>query len=126
MEMVDAILATAAHLAPDVRLEEADGIAHFLVRLYEATSEDEHPAVDEVFNFMDDHLLAGRFSVCDLALATIDPDKLLPSVVVSLLMVTRRAKEKLPSRQAFLSRAVAAVAGRDGLEEAEALLGKYR
>jgi hypothetical protein len=111
---------------PDRRQEEADQVARFLTRLYRVAGEDEHRAVDEVFNFMDDHLLAGRFPVCDLALAQADPEALRPSAVVAFLMVTRRAKEKLPSRPQFLSRGIEALARKDGPVEAEALLGKYR
>jgi hypothetical protein len=93
-----------------IHQEEVNQVDCFLGRLYQATGKDEHQAVDEVFNFMDDQLIAGRFSTCDLVLARVDPERLLPSGVVSLLMVTQRAKGLLPTRPLFLSRGIAALA----------------
>jgi hypothetical protein len=110
----------------DVLPEETNPVNGFLAQLYEATLMDEHLAVDKIFDFMDEQLLAGHFSVCDQTLAVVDPARLLPSAVVSLLMVTLRAKNELPSRTRFLSRGFKAIAGKEGLAEAEVLLGKHR
>ena len=108
------------------RQEEANRVVAFLKRLYEATRRDEHKAVDEVFEFMDDHLLAGQLTVCEQVFEQADPYELASSGVVSLLMVTQRAKGKIPSRAAFIARAEEAIARKEGLAEAKALLGKYR
>ncbi len=108
------------------RQEEANRVTNFLTRLYKKSGKDEHLAVDEVFGFMDDSLLAGDFSVCERVFEQVDPNELAPSGVVSLLMVTQRAKEKIRSRSAFITRAEDAIARREGMEEAKALLEKYR
>ena len=113
---------------PDIsqRQEEANRVTNFLTRLYIASNKDEHLAVDEVFNFMDDSLLAGEFSVCERVFEHADPDYLASSGVVSLLMVTQRAKGKIRSRSAFIARAEDAIARKEGVVEAKALLEKYR
>lgn len=107
--------------------EEEAQVSRFLARLYSVAKLDEHRAVDEVFNFMDDHLLADRFSLCELALRRVEPALVPSSALVSFLMVSLRAKPRLSSsRPAFLAKAIEAVTAREGREQAEALLGKYR
>jgi hypothetical protein len=102
-------------------------IVEILNLIYRRSEEnDEHRAVDDVFDFMDDNLLAGNFRACDETLRLAQPSKLLPSVVVSFLMVTRRAKPYLPSRKDFIDAAVNDLALKRGKEQAEKLLGKYR
>jgi hypothetical protein len=105
---------------------ETNLVNAFINRLHEATVMDEHAAVDEVFNFLDDLLLAGKFEVCDRALAWTDPSSLHPSSVVAFLMVTLRAKGRLPARADFLTRGISAISRKEGRKEAEALLGNYR
>lgn len=101
-------------------------IATFLDTVYRLSHSDEHKAVDAVFDFMDDRLLEDDFSACDCALDAIEPCKLGQSLVVSFLMVTRRAKESLPARATFLARAMECLGKDRGPEQAERLLGKYR
>lgn len=102
-------------------------ILRFLTRIYELSAlNDEEKAVDEVFNFMDDHLRAKQFATCAEALRRVEPARVLPSLIVSFLMVTNRAKGKLPSRADFHLRSMAAVAKLRCQAEAESLLGKYR
>src|SRR5204863_8856403 len=98
-----------------------------LSRLYKlSAANDEDKAVDEVFNFVDDHLKDGQFATCAEAMRRVQPERILPSLIVSFLMVTNRAKGKLPSRADFHSRSMAAVAKLRSQAEAERLLGKYR
>ena len=111
---------------PSTRQEEADRVTNFTNRLSIASAKDERLAVDEVFDFMDDQLLAGDFSVCERVFEQLDPAALAPSAVVSLLLVTQRAKEKIRSRSAFITRAEDVIALEEGMEEARALLEKYR
>jgi hypothetical protein len=102
-------------------------IREFLSRLYfMSEAMEEHKASDEIFNFMDDSLLDQDFDACNESLDQVRVDKLLPSSMVSFLMVTRRAKDKLPARAIFLEKAVDALAQERGKEKAEKLLGKYR
>ena len=102
-------------------------IVEVLNRIYRMSEEnDEHNAIDVVFDFMDDNLLAGNFEVCEDTLKQVNINKILPSLIISFLMATRRAKQKLPSRSAFIDAAFNVVAKERGESEAEALLGKYR
>ncbi len=111
----------------DVLQEETNLVNGFLAQLYEATGKDEHSGGGQDIRLhATNNSLAGHFSVCDQTLEKVDPARLLPSGVVSLLMVTLRAKNELPSRTGFLSRGITAIAGTEGLAETEALLGKYR
>jgi hypothetical protein len=102
-------------------------IREFLSRLYLMSEAlEEHKGSDEIFNFMDDSLLDQDFEACNESLDQVRVEKLLPSLMVSFLMVTRTAKDKLPARAIFLERAVETLAQERGKETAEKLLGKYR
>lgn len=96
----DAFLKAAAGLSaqlgiqPPVTLHTA-----WFGRLYElvglACLEELH---DEIVNTFDDLLCAGLFATVDHALATVDVDRLNIDAMVSLLMFTLAAADKLPSR----------------------------
>ena len=102
-------------------------IHEFLNKLYLLSEAmEEHAASDEIFNFMDDSLLDEDFDTCNESLNQAEVEKVLPSSIVSFLMVTLRAKDKLPARAKFLQRALEALAQERGKENAEKLLGKYR
>jgi hypothetical protein len=97
-------------------------ISQFLDKVYRLSREDEHKAVDAVYNFMDDLLLAGRFSACDETLKRAAPENFTLAVAISFLIVTRRANSKLPERDAFFTRAEAVfVEGREAAEIKSAL-----
>ena len=102
-------------------------IAEVLNRIYRMSEEnDEHNAIDVVCDFMDDNLLAGNLEVCEDTLKQANVNKLLPSLIISFLMATRRAKQYLPSRKEFIDAALAKIAKERGETVAESLLGKYR
>ena len=107
------------------RQEEEKEVDRFLADLYSTTAEDEHRAVDVIYNFIDDNLLAKRFQVCDLVFSRAKPEKLLPSGILSLLMVTQRAKDKMAARPMFISQGKNALSHLEGPIVAKALLGKY-
>ena len=66
-------------------------IAEVLNRIYRMSEEnDEHNAIDVVFDFMDDNLLAGNLEVCEDTLKQANVNKLLPSLIIPFLMATRR------------------------------------
>ena len=101
-------------------------LATFLSSIYRLATISEFKAVDAIYDFIDDRLLAGEFSTCDLVLREIDPARLLPSCIISVLIVTRRAKEKLSeSRSAFVAKSLAVLARLEGPEEASRLLSIY-
>jgi len=102
------------------RLSSLD-IATFFHRLSVLSRDSEHKAVDAVYNFIDDLLQKNDFESCDDVLAMAQPSNLLLSVVISFLIVTRRAKPKLNARAQFLDRSQQFYAN-DGLG---ATLGKY-
>jgi hypothetical protein len=116
-------------MSPEVMHEESRmlHILEFLNKLYLLSEAlEEHKASDEVFNFMDDSLLDEDFDACNESLSQVQVEKILPSSMVSFLIVTRRAKDKLPARAEFLEKAVEALTQERGKEKAEKLLGKYR
>jgi hypothetical protein len=103
-------------------------VALFLDKVYRLCGSDEHAAVDAVYDFMDDCLLDGDFTACDAALLSAEPQKMLDSVILSFLIVTQRAKERLVrSRPTFYSRSLAAISARtQEAGYATELLGKNR
>jgi hypothetical protein len=102
-------------------------VALFLEKVYHLSDQDEHGAVDAVYNFMDDCLLDSDFTACHAALLSAVPERLRDSVILSFLIVTQRAKGKLAkSRAGFYDRAFATVSARDGAKYAEKLLENNR
>lgn len=101
-------------------------VAKFLNVVYSLSFRNqETKAVDEIFNFMDDRLQDAKIRVCDEVLAHARPEQLMSSLIVSLLMVTVRAKPHLPSRAVFHRKAIEALKKRIGLSDAKLLLDKY-
>jgi hypothetical protein len=100
-------------------------IARFLSRVYSLSMRDEHRAVDEVYRFLDERLSEERFPECNDALDAIEPVKLLPSLIISFLIVTRRAKPHLPARARFLLKSPAGLAKEHTDAEVKRLLQKY-
>jgi hypothetical protein len=97
-------------------------VALFLEAVYRLGGRDEHGAVDAVYNFMDDCLQEQEFDICDAALKSAAPEKIPLSVTISFLIVTRRAKPRLPGREVFYARALNAwTAGKDAAENTRAL-----
>ena len=106
--------------------DDASAVARFLSEVYQLCQRDELKANDEIQDFMDDRLLAGSFSTCAEVFREIVPDRLLPSCILSLLVVTRRAREKLGrARTDFVTRAKEALVHKRGLAEAERLITTY-
>jgi hypothetical protein len=60
------------------------------------------PAIDLLFDRVDNLLLAGKFSECDALLKVIDVKRLDSNLIVAALSITDAAKDKLPSRSQFL------------------------
>lgn len=85
-------------------------VPRFLERVYSAA--DEHRAADEIYQFMDDLLLAGWFDICNAVLRAADPKRLAASSIISFLVVTKRATAKLPARALFVVRSSSVLAGR--------------
>jgi hypothetical protein len=82
-------------------------------------------AIAEALDYFDDRLLAGEFRECDRALRQLDVARLAPSVMVSILGITIRAK-KLKGRSIFFERSSQAIANQKGKRYASELLTKYR
>ncbi|MBL8792310.1 MAG: hypothetical protein JNM56_00240 [Planctomycetia bacterium] len=82
-------------------------------------------AIARALDFFDDRLLAGDFRDCDRALRQLEVAKLSPSVLVSILGITIRAK-KLECRDSFYQRALEEIARQKGKKYATELLTKYR
>jgi hypothetical protein len=101
-------------------------LALFLAKVYRLSREDEHKAVDAVYDFMDDLLLDGNFLASDEALSWADPQKLTLAVAISFLIVTRRAEGNLPGRAKFLACAEAAFAKGNEAAEIKRALRNYR
>lgn len=101
-------------------------VAIFLEKVYSLSSVNEHKAVDEVYDFIDECLLDGDFSLCEAALNSAAPGKMSLSAAISLLIVTRRAKPRLPAREAFFTRALNALSNRPSAMADALALRKYR
>lgn len=102
-------------------------VVRFLEKLYSLAKVDEQTAIDAVYDFMDDRLLAGEFGTCEDTLEAVHPKKLPHSLIVSFLIVTQRAKERLDGgRISFYQKAMAFVTDKYGPDYAEKLLGNYR
>lgn len=87
-------------------------------------SDDRAAMIDAVLVELNDALIAGDFARCDARLASYGP---LPgSVAVSVLGITVKAADRLPSREAFWRRTFDAIAAEKGRRYARELLGKYR
>lgn len=82
-------------------------------------------AVAEAIDYFDDGLLAGEFRECDRALRQLEITRLAPSVMVSILGITIRAR-KLKGRAIFFQRSNEAIAKQKGKRYASELLTKYR
>jgi hypothetical protein len=94
-----------------------------------SAADDREAAIDLVIDFFDDRLIADLTADCDAALDLIGSDgvdRVPPSVLVSILGVTLRAKTFLKSRAAFFDRVFASVGRRKGHRYAKSLLEKYR
>jgi hypothetical protein len=102
-------------------------VTKFVQTLYELSqSTNEHGGVDSIFQFLDERLIAADFEACDRALARIDVERILPSFVVAILMVTLRAEPRLSFRRVFHRLALERFTRERGAERAKRLLAKYR
>lgn len=81
-------------------------------KFYDTEATDD--GIDEIFDYIDDNLLAGNFHLVDDLLASIDCERLCSTYIVSFASITSgRAKSKLKNREAFIRKAKSCV--RDGL-----------
>jgi hypothetical protein len=102
-------------------------VALFLEKVYRLSDLDEDGAIDAVYEFMDDCLLEGEFSICDAALEAANPDKMPHSVLVSFFIVTQRAKGKMEKgRKAFYKKAVDILSATHDQKYVQKLLRNYR
>jgi hypothetical protein len=100
----------------------------FMERLYALCKLGERgEAIARALDFFDDLLIDGRFFECGRALGLLNPKKLAPSVIVSVLGITIRAKQVLgTARASFYQLGLQEVTRLKGKKYANELLGKYR
>lgn len=97
--------------------------------LSKSAKDDREAAIDLVIDYFDDRLIADQAGDCDDALDAIGADvvdRVPPSVLVSILGITLRAKPLLKRRAAFFDRALASIGRKKGRRYATNLLDKYR
>lgn len=73
--------------------------------------------IDAVYNEIDDLLLSGDFKTCNNILSKLNPSELSKALIISYLIVTYRAREKLPERLEFSNRAYRFLKESGGEEE---------
>ncbi len=101
-------------------------IQGFLSQVYGLAQEDaNHLAIDAILGFFDDALLEGDLAKCQEALCAIDPGKLSASMMKTVLVITSKAKARLPERGAFFERAMDTLTAARGRSDAERLLNKH-
>lgn len=98
----------------------------FLDELYRLAESDEHKAVDAVYDFVDECLLNGNFSLCDAALDAAMPERMSPAAVIAFLLITRRAKSRLRAREGFFARALDSLNKDPAAAEDALVLRKYQ
>lgn len=100
-------------------------VAIFLETVYSLSRVNEHKAVDEIYNFIDNCLSEGEFDICDAALRSMAPERIPLSAAISFLIVTRKANCRLPAREVFFNRTLQTPSVSATVETACALQ-KYR
>jgi hypothetical protein len=77
-------------------------VPKWLVEVYEAVAEHRvRPAIDILFEHMDDLFLEGRFQEADKILSLVDVEKLDENLMVGFLTITSAAKDHLNNRDAL-------------------------
>ncbi len=74
-------------------------------------------ALDEIYNHVDEMLLAGMFSEVDDRLESIDCDEHSTDLLLAMLTITYAAKSSLPRRTDFYNRAEDSIRRRGELED---------
>lgn len=97
----------------------------FLEELYKIERKEQ--AIDLVFAYMDDLLVVGKFDEVDNVLKQTDFERLSDSAVILTLVVTSDwARERLPSRLAFIDRAEKRLISLVGKEKTDRLLANLK
>jgi hypothetical protein len=97
-------------------------IAVFLTEVYDLGKRDPECCQDLVFDTLDRLLCDSQVDFCDQILASVEVERLPPWLLRSFLVITAAAKEKLPSRSDFFSRAFAAMEQQSGSDRTRRLL----
>lgn len=109
---------------PEFRNERLTRI--FLDKIYILSLQDkDRHAVDIILDFIDDLLNRGLFTRCDSVLESVNTDYLNDPMIISLLGITKAAKDELDSRDSFYQRAWKSVAKTRGVTDTNILLRKY-
>jgi hypothetical protein len=97
-------------------------IAVFLTEVYDLGKRDPERCRNLVFDALDRLLCDSHVDLCDQILASVEVERLPSSLLRSFLVITAAAKEKLPSRSGFFSRAFAAMEQQRGPDRTRRLL----
>lgn len=96
-------------------------------RLHALSSDGRVDAATQIAFEETERLLSSRrFAEIDAMLDALEPEKLLPEVIIAVLMLTRFEKDKIRRRISFLDRAQSSLRDRLGAERAERLLASRR
>lgn len=102
-------------------------IEEFLDRIYMLCARHEpEEAADLVFARIDSILSAGEFEICDVLISKVDVGRLDSNLMVSFLMTTVAAAEKLPSRLGFVSKVETALRNIKGEQAAANLVCRFK
>jgi len=83
-------------------------------------------ATQLAFGETERRLSSRRFSEVNAMLNALEPERLLPEVILAVLILTRFERHEMPSRGSFLARAEASLRERLGPDRAERLLASRR
>jgi hypothetical protein len=118
-------LSGAKNRHPNLMLEVAD----LITQLQQLQREGKpYAAGDLVFDFFEKRFEQGgqELQVCDSVLESLRPDRLSDTVLVAILAVTLPARDKLPSRPAFLRQVRDRLTIIHGPEEADIIAQAYK
>ena len=99
----------------------------FLGTLYPLASRgDTQRAIDVILRFFDLAMINNNLLKCELLLWFLEPAKLGPAMIISVLCITEGLSQKCPARESFYNNAISSLAKQRGYEGAERLLKPYR
>jgi hypothetical protein len=73
--------------------------------LFQTSKEIECTGIDFIMNYLDDCFLDGRFDDANEFFGQLDPDKMAGVFIISALMISLKAADKLPNRAIFFEKA---------------------
>ncbi len=86
------------------------------------TNDSDDKQIDILFKHIDDLLLNNQFELVDSFIATYDVNYAKPYMLVSLLSITKAAKDRLPNRDDLVDRIYSRLDNDLGLEKAAKLI----